>query len=73
MIANNQVCSICYSEEATKGCVCDGKIILIGKQCYYDHLSVEYVDHNIVDLELAFKMTENDRSIYKNCQYQVIL
>jgi hypothetical protein len=59
MIGKNQVCSLCYSEEATKGCICDRKIILIGKQCYYDHLNVEYVDHNIVDLELAFKMQKD--------------
>lgn len=61
MIGNSQVCSICNGEEATKGCVCTHKIILIGKQCLDGHLN-EIADHDIVDLKLALRM-QSDPSL----------
>jgi hypothetical protein len=68
MIGNNLVCAICKLEPSTKGCVCDGNIILLGSSCWREHVTDLTMDHNLVDLDLALRMQENPSKIeeYKN-------
>ena len=59
MIGNNLICAICNSEGSTEGCVCNGDIILLGKNCSRDHFADRDLDHNLVDLDLAIRMQQN--------------
>jgi hypothetical protein len=56
MIGNDQICYLCNSEIATKGCLCNGVVQLIGNSCLVDHLEHADVDHNLLDLDLALRM-----------------
>jgi hypothetical protein len=53
------VCAICNLEASTKGCVCDGNILLLGNNCLREHIADLTMDHNLVDLDLALRMQEN--------------
>jgi hypothetical protein len=59
MIGNDRVCGICSTEVAYISCICNRDVKLLCKSCIADHLADYFQVHELISLELGFKLQYN--------------
>lgn len=65
MTESDFICSLCYSEAATVGCICHRDLKLIGSHCLATHISHSHISHYVIGLPLAFNLLSNPGDLAK--------